>query len=714
MTDLAALGLSVRSDGVVVATDRLDDFSRASDGAAKGADNTAKSSNALSANLRRLAGIAGAVVGSLAGAFSVAGYIKAADAWSDMSSQVGAAIGDMSKAGDMMQRLTEIANASYAPLDQTVQVYARNIGVLRDLGKSATEAADFTEALNHALVITATKGERAASVQDALSKAMAVGKLQADGLETVLANGGKVAELLAEQLGTTVSGLRQMASDGKITGEVIANALIGNLDELRIVAAEMPATVGDGFTRINTGAIALIGSFDQAVGASGALAGILVSVGDALAFASQNIETVIGLVIAASAAALIQFAPAIYGAVAATYAWVASLVTLKGVLIATGVGALIVGAGILIGEFLKLVTAAGGFGNAMVLLKDVAVEVWDRIKLGAESLARSVKSVAAGIQSAFISAFAGIMRRLSAMTQAVAEGINGMFAPLGINLGMTGMGAGLADALEGAAQDAADVASRQGDAAQTFANAATAPLASIQALRDAFKETKTAVDDVGVSAAATGAAMGEMGGAGKAAAEKTKEEIKELDDLAKKLGSTFGDLFIAATKGADAFRSALSNVLSNLASMLANAAFTQLFRSSGGGLLKAVGSLFGALVPSADGNVFQGGSLVPFANGGVIGGPTVFPMRGGRTGLMGEAGPEAIMPLRRGRDGKLGVAAQSQQAAPVDVRVYVDENGNWQAAVERIADKRVQKQGPSFVRQSVQAVYAANSERRLK
>jgi len=139
------------------------------------------------------------------------------------------------------------------------------------------------------------------------------------------------------------------------------------------------------------------------------------------------------------------------------------------------------------------------------------------------------------------------------------------------------------------------------------------------------------------------------------------------------------------------------------------------------------------LVPSAKGNVFTGGSLVPFAqgavianmnrapggnvvpfaSGGVVGGPTTFPMRGGQTGLMGEAGPEAIMPLRRGRDGKLGVAAQSQ-STPVDVRVYVDENGNWQAAVERIADRRVQRQGPSIVRQSVQAVYATNAERKLK
>ena len=60
-----------------------------------------------------------------------------------------------------------------------------------------------------------------------------------------------------------------------------------------------------------------------------------------------------------------------------------ALVVLRGALIRTGIGALIVGAGELIYQFGRLVSGAGGFGEAMGLLKDVAVEVWDRIKTGA-------------------------------------------------------------------------------------------------------------------------------------------------------------------------------------------------------------------------------------------------------------------------------------------------------------------------------------------
>lgn len=60
-----------------------------------------------------------------------------------------------------------------------------------------------------------------------------------------------------------------------------------------------------------------------------------------------------------------------------------ALVVLRGALIRTGIGALVVGAGELVYWFTKLAGSTGGFGEAMRLLKDVGVEVWDRIKMGA-------------------------------------------------------------------------------------------------------------------------------------------------------------------------------------------------------------------------------------------------------------------------------------------------------------------------------------------
>jgi phage-related minor tail protein len=46
-----------------------------------------------------------------------------------------------------------------------------------------------------------------------------------------------------------------------------------------------------------------------------------------------------------------------------------------------------------------------------------------------------------------------------------------------------------------------------------------------------------------------------------------------------------------------------------------------------------------------------------------------------KTGVMGEAGPEAILPLKRGADGKLGVTMNGGTDGGTVVNITVNENG---------------------------------------
>ena len=91
---------------------------------------------------------------------------------------------------------------------------------------------------------------------------------------------------------------------------------------------------------------------------------------------------------------------------------------------------------------------------------------------------------------------------------------------------------------------------------------------------------------------------------------------------------------------------------------------------------------------SANGNVFSNGSHIQaYANGGIVGGPTYFPMSGGKTGLMGEAGPEAIMPLKRGANGRLGVEVSGGQQVVVNNNFNISANGD--ESVKRIVQQQI-------------------------
>jgi len=109
----------------------------------------------------------------------------------------------------------------------------------------------------------------------------------------------------------------------------------------------------------------------------------------------------------------------------------------------------------------------------------------------------------------------------------------------------------------------------------------------------------------------------------------------------------------------------LETVLRRAALSLAGSALTAGLRP----LTNLVGSGAGAISSSLARSLAGGVStpatkVVPFADGGVIGAPTAFGMRGGRVGLMGEAGREAVLPLARGTDGRLGVAVEGEGKTP--------------------------------------------------
>ncbi|MDY1215420.1 phage tail tape measure protein [Pseudomonas aeruginosa] len=154
-----------------------------------------------------------------------------------------------------------------------------------------------------------------------------------------------------------------------------------------------------------------------------------------------------------------------------------------------------------------------------------------------------------------------------------------------------------------------------------------------------------------------------------------------------------------ATTGKFKFRDFASSVISDMARIASQQAATGLLS----GVLGAGVSAFsgwmgssataGASASGYTGNAYanwaaaqaHGGAWANgvqfFANGAaftnsIVSRPTAFGMAGGRTGVMGEAGPEAILPLARGADGSLGVRSVGggggtalQVNAPVAVTV---------------------------------------------
>lgn len=161
----------------------------------------------------------------------------------------------------------------------------------------------------------------------------------------------------------------------------------------------------------------------------------------------------------------------------------------------------------------------------------------------------------------------------------------------------------------------------------------------------------------------------EQGKAALAAMKENQEALRAFGEQAAFMDGVrgeFNDFFMDVFTGTKSLKDAFADLFDGIAAMITQKIVSgwidKLFGGPGSsGAGTSGGNIFGSILgmffggKNANGNAFMGGRVVPFANGGVVTAPQFFPMSGGRTGLMGEAGPEAIMPLKRGPDGKLGV-----------------------------------------------------------
>ena len=184
--------------------------------------------------------------------------------------------------------------------------------------------------------------------------------------------------------------------------------------------------------------------------------------------------------------------------------------------------------------------------------------------------------------------------------------------------------------------------------------------------------------------------------------EKIRDRQKEIaDDIAGSMGDAFLSIVDGTKSVKDAFRDMARDIIRRLYEILV---VEQMVQSIAGSISGGM-SLFSGPAPGssasmlANGGVLSKGSLVPFANGGIVGGPMYFPMSGGRTGLMGEAGPEAIMPLKRGKNGKLGVESNGQGD-----NIVVNQTFSFAANGDESVKKIIAQQAPKIAQMTQQQI----------
>ena len=207
----------------------------------------------------RAAGVAFAALGA---GRVVSEIIRLTDAFKSMQGSLALVSSSTSVAADSFQKLLTMANNTGSSLESTVSLYTRLANATRGAGYTTEQLLGVTDAINKAFVISGATMQEASNAAIQLSQGLASGTLRGEELNSVMEQGPRITRALAEYLGVTNGQIRQMAADGKITAEVVTNALLKSLTSLNSELDRMPRRFEQASTALKNNFLAAVGQID--------------------------------------------------------------------------------------------------------------------------------------------------------------------------------------------------------------------------------------------------------------------------------------------------------------------------------------------------------------------------------------------------------------------------------------------------------------------
>lgn len=163
--------------------------------------------------------------------------------------------------------------------------FSKMLPAVKQMGGGAAEAVRLAETLAITARLSGASSQEAAASAQQFAQALQSGVLQGDELKSILENNGSLARVLADGLGVTVGELRKLGSEGELTADKVAKALLGQYDQIQARSAELPQTVGGAWTQITN-------AFEQFVASASSGTGIFAGLSSIMSGLAQVIDAV--------------------------------------------------------------------------------------------------------------------------------------------------------------------------------------------------------------------------------------------------------------------------------------------------------------------------------------------------------------------------------------------------------------------------------------
>lgn len=145
---------------------------------------------------------------------------------------------------ELMQQVYASAQDARGSLSDMADVVARFGNNARDAFGSTQEVIDFANLVQKQMAIAGASTQEAANAELQLSQALGSGVLRGDELNSIFEQAPNLIQNIANYLDVPVGKIREMASEGELSADVVKAAIFSASDEINAKFSQMPMTWG--------------------------------------------------------------------------------------------------------------------------------------------------------------------------------------------------------------------------------------------------------------------------------------------------------------------------------------------------------------------------------------------------------------------------------------------------------------------------------------
>lgn len=195
------------------------------------------------------------MVGAYVGIRSLGTGMQATDTYISNGARLDLINDGLQTQAELQDKIYQAAQRSRGEYNAMVNTVAK-LGLLAgDAFKSNNELVAFTEFMNKSFKISGASTQESTNAMYQLTQAMASGRLQGDEYRSIIENAPMLANAIADYCGVSRGELKELASDGAISADIIKAAVFSTADDIEGKFATLPMTFSDVWTSIKNTAV---------------------------------------------------------------------------------------------------------------------------------------------------------------------------------------------------------------------------------------------------------------------------------------------------------------------------------------------------------------------------------------------------------------------------------------------------------------------------